>query len=242
MFKRSMAIIALTALAVFVPVDAALPEEGDGRRVFLREEFDDLDSWKPLTFPKIKKHSTYSVEEDGENRILRAESDASASGLIYRETFPVYDYSRIRWRWKVGSVYEAGDARTKGGDDYPLRLYVIFPYEPEGAGFGERIKYGAARAIYGEYPPHSALNYIWANRKQEKRIIPNSFTSRAMMIIIRGPDDAGEWQVDETDILKDYRETFGEDPPREASLAIMNDSDNTGESSVSYVDYVEIFK
>jgi hypothetical protein len=31
-------------------------------------------------------------------------------------------------------------------------------------------------------------------------------------------------------------------PPPIASLAIMNDSDNTGEKSVSYVDFMEVSK
>jgi hypothetical protein len=35
---------------------------------------------------------------------------------------------------------------------------------------------------------------------------------------------------------------FGEDPPSVANLAIMNDSDNTGESAVSYIDYIEIYR
>ncbi len=31
-------------------------------------------------------------------------------------------------------------------------------------------------------------------------------------------------------------------PLPEASLAVMNDSDNTGERSVSYIDYIEILR
>jgi hypothetical protein len=37
-------------------------------------------------------------------------------------------------------------------------------------------------------------------------------------------------------ILRDYRRAFGEHPPAMARVAIMNDPDNTGESSVSYLD------
>ena len=187
--------------------------------VFLREEFTDLDKWKPLTFPKIKRHSIYSIEQNEKGSVLKAESDASASGLIYRETFPIYDYPRIRWRWKAERVYAKGDARTKSGDDYPIRLYIIFPYDPGRAGFGEKIKYQAARILYGEDPPDSALNYIWANGKHKERIIPNSYTSKALMIVTRGPDDVGSWQIEETDILQDYREAFGKDPPSEGRIA-----------------------
>ena len=191
-------------------------------------------------FPGTYYVSAGWVEEKGEERFLRAESDASASGIVLRETFPVHEYPRVRWRWKAGKVYEKGDARTRKGDDYPIRLYVIFPFDPDRAGFGEGLKYGAARLLYGEYPPGSALNYIWANRKVEARAIPNAFTGKAMMIVLRGPEEVGSWQVEEVDIVRDYREVFGEDPPATAGIAIMNDSDNTGESSVSHVDYLEL--
>jgi len=39
-----------------------------------------------------------------------------------------------------------------------------------------------------------------------------------------------------------HKDAFGEDSPSQASIAIMNDSDNTGEGSVSYIDYIEIHK
>jgi hypothetical protein len=226
---------AVTA-TLFCPVSRAAED------VFLREEFVDLERWKPLTFPKIKKHSTYSIEQGEKGSFLKAESDASASGIIYRETFPVYEYPRIRWRWKAERVYEKGNAFTKKGDDFPIRLYIIFPYDPDRAGLGKKLKYAIARILYGEYPPDSALNYIWANGKHEQRIIPNAYTGKSLMIVMRGPGDVGSWQVEEADILQDYREAFGKDPPPEASLAIMNDSDNTGESSISYLDYIEIFR
>jgi hypothetical protein len=44
------------------------------------------------------------------------------------------------------------------------------------------------------------------------------------------------------DILNDYRKAFGGDPPRRAGLAIMSDSDDTGESSTAWVDWVEIYR
>ena len=45
----------------------------------------------------------------------------------------------------------------------------------------------------------------------------------------------------EVNILEDYKAAFGKDPPEIASIAIMNDSDNTKESSISYVDYIVIY-
>jgi Ca2+-binding EF-hand superfamily protein len=52
----------------------------------------------------------------------------------------------------------------------------------------------------------------------------------------------GTWQAEEVNILSDYKKAFGTSPPELASLAIMNDSDNTGQASVSYLDFIEVFR
>ncbi len=38
------------------------------------------------------------------------------------------------------------------------------------------------------------------------------------------------------------RKAFGKEPPSKAGIGIMNDSDDTGESSVSYIELIEIFR
>jgi hypothetical protein len=221
-----------------------LPALADAQSaVLLREEFRDLTQWRPITFPKIKEHSEYTIEDQGRESVLRAESRASASAIVYRNPFDVYDYPRLRWKWKAMSVYEKGNARTKDGDDYTLRIYVLFEYDPDKAGFYDAIKYGLAKLFYGEYPPHSALNYIWANREDESGIITSSYASNAKMIVLqKGKKNLGRWIAEERNILEDYRKAFGTDPPAMATLGIMNDSDNTKEASVSYVGSIEVFR
>ncbi len=119
----------------------------------------------------------------------------------------------------------------------------MFTYNPDDASFGQRLKYGAAKAIYGEYPPDSGLNYIWANRPHELDILTSTYTDRAKLVVLEaGTQRVGEWVEEQRDILSDYRRAFGSDPPRKARLAVMNDSDNTGERSVSYLDYIEVYR
>jgi len=214
-----------------------------GGAVLFREDFHDLAQWKPLLFPKIQQHSVYTVVTEGDSSYLRAESNASASGIIFNREFDVFAYPKVRWRWKIANIYRKGNAEEKSGDDYPIRIYIIFKYDPETAPFGQRLKYGIAKTIYGEYPPHSSLNYVWANRKYPQRIITNPYAAEAKMILLEaGTEKVGHWVDEEVDIIRDYRDAFGVMPPGTASIAIMNDSDNTGERSVSYVDYIEVYK
>ena len=153
------------------------------RNILFREDFASLDNWKPFFFPKIKKHSTYTIETNGQSHILKAESSGSASAIVYKDSFNVYEHPRVKWRWKVGNVYKKGDARTKEGDDYPIRVYIMFEYDPEQAGAFEKMKYGIARSIYGEYPPHSSLSYVWANKDEPGRFLASPYTNKAMMVL-----------------------------------------------------------
>ncbi|UCD34648.1 MAG: DUF3047 domain-containing protein [Nitrospiraceae bacterium] len=225
------------AVILFLAVSAFTQDGG----LLLREDFNDLENWKPLYFPKIDRHTTYTIEKDGENSYLKAESNASASGIVFKKEFNVFEYPVVQWRWNVSNVFEKGNAKEKSGDDYPLRIYIIFKYNPDTASFGKKVKYGIVKAIYGEYPPHSSLNYIWANRGHAEKIITNTYASEAQMIVLEtGSEKAGMWIDEKVNILEDYRRAFGADPPAEASLAIMSDSDNTGEQATSFIDYIEV--
>lgn len=235
MTKRIL--IFLTAIMILSasPLHAQMLEQG------FREDFETLSNWKPLTFPKIPRHSAYRIAKEEAKSILVAEANASASGIIYKQRVNIYKTPIIRWKWKVSNVYQAGDARKKSGDDYPLRIYVVFKYDPDKANAFERAQYAAAKMIYGEYPPHSSLNYIWANKTYPERILPNTYTAKARMILLqKGPDRTGQWLEEKVNALEDYREAFGSDPPAEAALAIMADADNTGKKATGYADYIEV--
>ncbi len=236
---RCLARFALLPLFLFL-VSSADPGEAE---LFLREEFNNLDRWKPFYFARIERRSSYSIVSTNGESFLKAQSEGSASAIIYEGRFNVYEFPKARWRWKVENVYRKGDAKTKEGDDYPLRIYLIFQYDPKRAGLLEKAKYESAKLIYGEYPPHSGLNYIWANKKHEEPIITNPYSARSKMIPLQhGEKRIGTWVSQEVDILEDYKRAFGERPPSTASIAIMNDSDNTGERSTSYLDFLEIYR
>ena len=232
--------VLLHSIFLFV---GAYPLVAQERRVLLLERFKNLDNWRPLHFPKIEKHTIYSIESNDNERYLRAESNASASGLVYKERFNVYDYPKMRWRWKISNVYEKGDGRTKAGDDYPIRIYVLFEYDPARAGALDRIKYGLAKAIYGEYPPDRAITYVWSSVTWDVPIIASPHGDKVKMIALEsGAKKAGTWQEEEVNILEDYRKAFGAEPPAKASLGIMNDSDNTAERAVAFVSFIEIYR
>lgn len=193
------------------------------------------DGWEPLEFPRIDRHTRYElVTEDGV-QVVKATADNSASGLIARLSLEPGDSLILRWQWKVSNVFDKGDARTKVGDDYPARIYVAFEFQPDKAGFFERAKRKTVEVMFGETLPGNALNYIWANQLAEQSVVANAFTDQTMMVAVNsGPEQTGEWVTVERDIVADYREAFGENPPRIVGIAIMSDADNTGERAVAW--------
>ncbi len=196
-------------------------------------------NWEPMTFKKIEKHTTYAWSK--KDKAIHAKSAAAASGLIRRVDASANDRPVLRWRWKVSGVLKNGDAKKKSGDDYPARLYVTFKYDKKKAGFGMRTKYGLAKALYGEYPPHAGINYIWANKLPRGESINNAYTDRVRMVAVRsGSEDAGRWVSEERDILEDYRRLFGEEPPQLAGIAIMTDTDNTGEKAEAWFSEISL--
>lgn len=236
-------VLGIVTIGLFL-LPVLFPKEPVRRETLFREEFDSLDDWDELKFPKIERMSTYSIERtvDGSS-FLRADSDNTASALVWSEQFDVYEFPRLKWRWKVSNVFIKGDARDKKGDDYPLRIDVMFKYDPSDPAVRRTLKYSMAKLIYGRYPPHSSLNYIWANRETDSRYMVSTYTKRTVMVILQqGEAYAGLWKEEDVDILEDYRAAFGEDPPGTAGLAVMSDSDNTGESCVSWVDWIEIYR
>ena len=78
----------LAVLLVLLP--AAARAEG----LFLDERFADLERWQPLTFPKIARHSTYTVDQCDGAPCLRMESRNAASGLV-----------TLRWESQPGATY-----------------------------------------------------------------------------------------------------------------------------------------
>jgi hypothetical protein len=197
------------------------------------------DGWKPLLFKKIPATTRYSIVRDGDGFVLKAESQASASGLYRPVNLAPTAYPILSWRWKVENVLAKGDERRKEGDDYAARVYVAFQYDPDAATLWEKTRYGTYKLLYGEYPPKAVINYIWANRLPKDAAIDNAFTDRAKMIAVRsGPDEIGRWIREERNVYEDYRRLFGQEPPRIAGVAVMTDTDNTGESAVAYYDEI----
>jgi len=193
-----------------------------------------LSDWEAKAFPKIPLLSLYqwSVGPGGV-AALHCSSQASASALVHKEPFDPWKFSRLKFQWQADQLIPGANPRKKSGDDYALRIYIIFPRKP---GLMSRL----GQVFAGQALPHSSLVYVWANQDLPRKAFPNPYTSRVMMLPLRGPKDLGQWQAEDVDVLEDYRTAFGADPPQgPAQLAIMCDSDNSGLVSSGWIGSLE---
>ncbi len=164
---------------------------------------------------KFKGATEYTVVEDHGTTVVKAVSHASASGLIKKISFDPQKYRYLRWSWKIGNLINGGDETSKAGDDYPVRLYILFP----GRFFWQT----------------RAINYVWANKLKKGASFPNPFTANAMMLVVEsGAGNKGKWVSEERDIVADYRQLFGSEPNEAKAIAIMTDSDNSGSSAIAW--------
>ena len=168
----------------------------------------DLEGWQSKSF---KGETLYRLVEHGGQKVLQAESRAGASGL-YREMR--VDLTRtpfLRWSWTVDHVLENVDERSKGGDDYPARVYVV-------------VSGGAA------FWRTRSLVYVWSSSQPVGSTWHNAYTSNARIIAVRS-GEPGAWHQERRDVRADFRRLFGDDIEALDAVAIMTDTDNSGQSA-----------
>ncbi|MCS6897137.1 MAG: DUF3047 domain-containing protein [Nitrospira sp.] len=192
------------------------------------------EGWKPLTFKKIAKRTTYELVKDDGQVVVKAISDSSASGLIKEIRINPQEFPIVRWRWKVENVVQKSDVTRKEGDDYPARLYITFEYDPDRVSAGKKLKFMAGRALFGDIPI-AAINYVWETKAPVGTVIDNAYTDFVKMIVVQsGRWNVGRWVEESRNIYDDYKRAFGEEPPMINGVAIMSDTDNTGERVTAY--------
>lgn len=146
-----------------------------------------------------------------EEKLLLAESEGAASGLFFEQAVDLRATPWLNWSWKVENVLHGVSERDKAGDDYAARIYVV-------------AKGGLA------FWKTRALSYVWASREPEGSMWANAFTANAQMIAVRsGSAELGELIQEKRNVREDWMRAFGEDIDTIDAVAIMTDTDNSGQ-------------
>ena len=152
----------------------------------------------------------YRLIDTGERSAVEAVADDAATALYHEVGIDLRRTPILEWSWRIDRLPSgAAGERSKGGDDYAARVYVV------------------REGLFGKLSA-TALNYVWTRELPVGTEWPNAFTDRARMIAVgRGEPHAGGWVTHRRDLRADWRAAFGEAPGRIHGVAVMTDSDNT---------------
>lgn len=170
-------------------------------------------AWGEKTF---EGHTAYRVVERDGLPALEAQAQGQASARFLEEDLSLEETPYLKWCWQVDSIYPALNEKTKNGDDYPARLYVvnktgILPWQVE------------------------AINYVWSSNEAKDSHWDNAFTDRAVLLAVEsGADKVGQWVPEVRDLRADYAALFDSTPSKISGLALMADGDNAGGSATAY--------
>ena len=173
----------------------------------------DVAGWEEKIFDGTTLYET--VRRDGRS-VVRATSRGTASGLYLEQRIDLDATPILRWTWRVDDTLGDIDERTRAGDDYSARVYVIRSHPV----FLWRTR---------------AVNYVWASTQAQGETWPNAYTDASHNVAVRSGDgDTGQWVEERRDVRADFRELFGESIRYVDAVAIMTDTDNTGGAAVAY--------
>ncbi|MBM9538305.1 DUF3047 domain-containing protein [Desulfobulbus alkaliphilus] len=173
----------------------------------------DLSEWEEKSF---QGSTEYSVVDSGTGPAVRAFSNGSASGLFRKVNVDLHRTPFLHWSWRIENVLDNDQEWSKAGDDYAARIYVVF----SGGALFWRTR---------------ALNYVWSSHQEVGSVWPNAYTSNAIMIAQQSGDGlSGRWVTESRNVLADAQRLLGSRYTHLDAIAIMTDTDDTGQQAVAY--------
>ncbi|MEE4380018.1 MAG: DUF3047 domain-containing protein [Candidatus Competibacteraceae bacterium] len=172
-----------------------------------------LEDWNPKVFAG---ETHYRLVMDNGRQVLRADSNGTASGLYREIPIALNRTPYLNWSWRVADVLSNVDERSKAGDDYPARVYVVASDDT----FFWRTR---------------ALVYVWSSNQPIGSRWDNAFTANAKVIAVRsGKPPPGTWFNEKRNVVADFQQLFGVDINHIDAVAIMTDTDNSAQQATAW--------
>ena len=173
-----------------------------------------LNGWEEKQF---SGYTRYQLKPGADGvTVLYAVSQASASGLFKIIHIDLNKTPYLNWSWKIAQPLKGLNERSKEGDDYAARIYVVKKH-----------------ALF--FWKTRALNYVWSSNQPRFSQWDNAYTAQAKMLAVQGKHSpAGQWLSEKRDVKQDLKKIFGEEINEIDVLAIMTDTDNSGRSTSAW--------
>ena len=197
--NRCLSVLMLTLLAV--PLARAEP------LALGRFSAGITEGWQTREF---EGETSYRIMKLDGRRVLEGDSVSSASSFYLEREIDLAARPVLEWSWRIVGIPAVADERSRVGDDFAARLYVVAPGE-------------------GLIGLPIAISYVWAGQATAGESWPNPFTPRVMMLALdSGNQNVGAWRTHRRNVQADFLRLFGREVERLEGIAIMTDSDNSG--------------
>lgn len=224
------------SLILSVEVSAA-QDTGAGERVV--EDFQSYSAgdipheWKflrnrriiPLKPEHFNEREEFFIVEEGRRRFVRVYTEGEAQHIILPANdgegggfgWSLKEHPRMSWEWRALELPEG--AREDRINDTGAAVYVTF--DTDWLGRPRSIKYTYSSTL----PVGTVVR----------------FGPLRVIVTDTGLDDIGDWRQVDRDVVSDYRQVFGGDPPdRPLSITLWSDSDNTNSSAKADFDNIRL--
>jgi hypothetical protein len=211
-FALSLVLSLLFSLAVLLPGIGAAAEQTVALSSFWRGVWTD---WEAKVF-KGETDYTFAFDPDRKAIVLEARSRAAASGRYRKIKVDLAKTPFLNWSWKVVQPLSGVDENTKAGDDFAARLFVV-----------------VERGILGLNS--LSMNYVWASQHPAGAGWQSPFTRNVRLPAMdSGAAHLNLWISRKRNVREDFKEQFGEDIQSIDAVALMTDTDNSGQSAHAF--------
>ena len=158
----------------------------------------------------------YSLGSNKNGNYLKAVADNAASGLGKKIKINLNKTPFINITWKVERDLKGINEKSKKGHDYAARLFVI--------------KKTGATAL-----SNRAINYVFSSNNNIGDNWPSPFTKKSIDNVLSTTKvNLNEWVTVKANVKKDFKKFHNLDVNELDGIAIMADTDNSQNKSVSY--------
>ena len=160
--------------------------------------------------------TNYSLGSNENGNYLKAVADNAASGLGKKITIDLNSTPFINITWKVERDLKGINEKSKKGHDYAARVFVI--------------KKTGATAL-----SNRAINYVFSSNNKIGENWPSPFTKKSIdKVLSTTNENLNEWVTVKANVKEDFKKFHDLDVSELDGIAIMADTDNSKNKSISY--------
>ena len=177
---------------------------------------------KELSELKVRKvrgadnKTTYSVGSNENGNYLKAIADNAASGLGKEIKIDLNKTPFINITWKIEKDIPGIDETAKKGHDFAARVFVI--------------KKTGATAL-----SNRAVNYVFSSNQDVGSNSPSPYTKKSVdNVLATTKTKLNEWVTVKANVKEDFKKFHNLDVNELDGIAIMSDTDNSKQKSITY--------